>query len=320
MKIQRAVLTLHWCGSWSPPRSVPNSVNGWWCDEKHEYAFLGFSYSVAACQSVEQLKSDFRDIRSRFQGRYVRLYGTCDRYGFYNDVIEAAWTAGLGIHALIWFGFTGGNEWMRRRDELFRVLHSNAKARFVTRAVQFGSEPLFDRVIDPYWLADEVNRAKWNVGQMGIKVTVSDLAYSYQREWNKGARHVLDNVDVVDAHMLPYFSPQATTARNSWPLIMQDLNWFMKNSNGKKIYLSENGWPSSTSSNIQPNSANAVANVRNEHDYYTLLDQHCSEFKRMTGGGVGWFAHIYSDSQEGGYGVYNQEGGLKFPFRPRTEC
>jgi hypothetical protein len=32
------------------PSSVPASTNGWWCDPVNEYAFLGFSYEVTACE------------------------------------------------------------------------------------------------------------------------------------------------------------------------------------------------------------------------------------------------------------------------------
>ncbi len=55
-------------------------------------------------------------------------------------------------------------------------------------------------------------------------------------------------------------------------------------------------------------------------DYYKLLDSQCGYFKTVPGGGVGWFAHIYSDAQEPGYGIYNDAGSLKFPFSPITSC
>ena len=51
-----------------------------------------------------------------------------------------------------------------------------------------------------------------------------------------------------------------------------------------------------------------------------LLDQHCEDFKAAPGGGVGWFAHIYSDYMEPGYGIYNTSGHRKFAFNPRTHC
>jgi hypothetical protein len=54
--------------------------------------------------------------------------------------------------------------------------------------------------------------------------------------------------------------------------------------------------------------------------YYKLLDDHCEDLKAVIDGGVGWFAHIYSDDMEPGYGIYDDNGQLKFPFRPRTSC
>jgi hypothetical protein len=70
----------------------------------------------------------------------------------------------------------------------------------------------------------------------------------------------------------------------AWPLVLQDLQFFIDNGKGKKMYFDEviavfssspwlrkaliliqNGWPSVTSEGVQPNSPNAVANVQNEH-------------------------------------------------------
>ena len=33
------------------PDSVPSSLDNWWCDPSTEYAFMGFSYEVTACES-----------------------------------------------------------------------------------------------------------------------------------------------------------------------------------------------------------------------------------------------------------------------------
>jgi hypothetical protein len=33
------------------PSTVPNNLNNWWCDPATEYAFVGFSYEITACQS-----------------------------------------------------------------------------------------------------------------------------------------------------------------------------------------------------------------------------------------------------------------------------
>jgi len=301
------------------PSSTPDSTDGWWCDPKTEYAFVGFSYEVSACQSKSDLTSQFKDIRNRFNGRYVRLYGACDRKGFYDDIIEAAWEAGVGVHALIWFGFDGGNIWETRRDSLFSTLHSNPKAPYVIRVVQFGSEPLFDSVLPPATLASQVNSAKSNLKSLGIPVTVSDMAYSYQKEGGTDA--VLEAIDSVNAHILPYFATNAKGGADAWSNVAGDISWFMNSkAGGKKIWLDENGWPSESSQGVQPNSRTAHTDIGQEQAYFDLLDSQCSYFKK-TNGGIAWFAHIYSDDQEPGYGIlYTAGGKLKFPFSPKTSC
>ncbi|KAF8151023.1 glycoside hydrolase superfamily [Crassisporium funariophilum] len=299
------------------PATVPSSTTNWWCNANTEYAFMGFSYEVTNC-NLTKLRKEFLDIKQRFKGRYVRLYGACDRSGFYDDVVDAAWGAGIGVHALIWFGWDDPNIWKTRRDALFSTLHSNPKAKFVTRVVQFGSEPLFDWALDAPDLATQIKSAKSSLASLGIPVTISEMAYGYQKQ--DGSKAVLDAIDLIDAHMLPFFSTQASTASQSWPIVMTDINWFIENGQNKKMYLSQNGWPSVTYDGVQPNSPSAVANVQNERDYFTLLDDHCSYFKTAPAGGIGWFAHIYSDEQEPGYGIYNTNGVLKFPFAPKTTC
>ncbi|KII92263.1 glycoside hydrolase family 17 protein [Plicaturopsis crispa FD-325 SS-3] len=300
------------------PLFPPKNLDHWWCSDETEYAFLGFSYEVTACQSRSQLLKDFNDIRYHFHSRYVRLYGACDRKGFYDDIVNAAWENSLGVHALIWFGFTGSDQWIGRRDSLFHTLHTNPKAKFVTRLVQFGSEPLFDDVLPHAELARQVRLAKANLSSLHIPVAVSELAYGYQERG--GAQDVLDAIDIINIHMLPFFAQNASTAFKSWPNVLNDLDWFINHGKGKKMYFDENGWPSVTSEGVQNNSIYAVANIQNEHDYYTLLDRKCTYLKGIVHGGVGWFAHIYSDNMEPGYGIYDKHGKMKFPFNPRTSC
>lgn len=109
------------------------------------------------------------------------------------------------------FGFDGGSEWKGRRDALFKSLHSNPKAKLVTRGVQFGSEPLFDNVLPHDQLAQQVHAAKANLSSLNIPVTVSELAYGYQE--HGGAQDVLDALDFINIHMLPFFSQKASTGK-----------------------------------------------------------------------------------------------------------
>jgi len=304
------------------PSDVPASTDGWWCDLDDEFGFLGFSYEITSCPNLAQLQTDFSNMRKTFNSRYVRLYGVCDQVGFYDNVIAAAWENTLGVHALVWCGFNNCNLLSSRFSALSSSLHNNPKGKFVTRVVQMGTEPLFDDVITPEALTAQVINAKANLSDIGVLVTVSELAYGYQERNASGSKNVLNAVDVINAHMLPFFAGDATRGQNAWPDVLSDLQYFIDHGLGKKIILSENGWPSTDQgiANIKPQSPNAVASVGDEQAYYQLLDSRCEHFKYVVGGGVGWFAHIYLDTQEPGYGIYNVSGGLKFPFAPRTNC
>jgi hypothetical protein len=68
---------------------------------------------------------------------------------------------------------------MTRRDVLLSTLHSNPKAKWVTRVVQFGSEPLFDNVLPHAQLATQVKLAEQNLSSVHIPVTVSELAFGF---------------------------------------------------------------------------------------------------------------------------------------------
>ena len=73
-----------------------------------------------------------------------------------------------------------------------------------------GTEPLFDDVITPQALTTQVTNAKQNLSDIGVQVTVSELAYGYQVRNASGSQAVLDAVDVINAHMLPFFAGDAT--------------------------------------------------------------------------------------------------------------
>ena len=153
-------------------------------------------------------------------------------------MIEAAWENTLSVHALIWFGFYGDDIWKTRRDSLFATLHSNPLAPFVTRVVQFGSEPLFDSVLSPQALATQVTNAKHNLSSLLINVTVSEMAYGYQKNTDH-AQVVLDALDSINIHILPFFDQSASTAKKSWPIVQSYLDFFVQYGGGKKMYFDE---------------------------------------------------------------------------------
>jgi exo-beta-1,3-glucanase (GH17 family) len=95
---------------------------------------------------------------------------------------------------------------MGRRDALVQVISSNPKAKFVTRLVQFGSEPLFDHVLSPSQLAQQVTSLNSQLKPYGIPVTISDLRVGWSR-----ADALIKEVPLFDVHELPFFSGSATT-------------------------------------------------------------------------------------------------------------
>ena len=107
-------------------------------------------------------------------------------------------------------GFSNCNLMQSRFNALSSILHTNPKGKFVTRIVQMGTEPLFDDVITPQALTTQVNNAKANLSDIGVQVTVSELAYGYQERNASGSQAVLDAIDVINAHMLPFFAGDAT--------------------------------------------------------------------------------------------------------------
>jgi exo-beta-1,3-glucanase (GH17 family) len=114
---------------------------------------------------------------------------------------------------LIWFGWDDPNIWKTRRDNLFESLLSNPKAKFVTRVLQFGSEPLYDWALDPAQLTEQVKAAKVTLASLQVPVTISEMAYGYQK--HNGATDVLAAIDVVDAHILPFFASDASTGESA---------------------------------------------------------------------------------------------------------
>ncbi len=114
-------------------------------------------------------------------------------------------------HHIRQFGFDGSNKWKTRRSALFTTLHTNPKAKFVTRGVQFGSEPLFDNVLSAKDLAKQVRAARANLSSLNIPVTVSEMVYGYQK--TPGFQEVLDSIDFINVHMLPFFSQDALKGR-----------------------------------------------------------------------------------------------------------
>ncbi|KIJ52657.1 glycoside hydrolase family 17 protein [Sphaerobolus stellatus SS14] len=302
-------------------------LNQWWCDINNEQGFLGFSYyviripSVEVCMNSTYLLRDFTRMRTEFNARYVRLYSWCDDdVNFFNDVINAAYQAGIGVYATVWFGFDGTDQWEGRRDNIIQTVKTNPLAPYVIRSIDVGSEPLFDGVLPADQLADQVVFMQQNVHPFGIGVAISEMQYGYTS--TNGSQAILDVIDFVHAHNLPFFDWDAVNATFAWPSVKNSTDWFYQQTGGKKkIMFTQTGWPSNAEVWL-PNVPSASSTVSDEETFARLLDSKCEFMKETYGhGGVGWFWQIYSEESLSGWGwIQGSNGAPKFSFKPRTAC
>jgi len=296
---------------------VPDSPNGistddWWCDSDSEYAFMGFSWAINGCPSKSDIASNFKQMK-QFGARYVRLYGACDRGSFNDDLVDAAYSSGMGVYYLVWFGFDGSSKWKDRLNGVLDTVDSNPRAKYVIRTITLGSEALFDHAISAGELVNQLGNIRDRVKSKGIKVSTSEMAYLLKDNTN-----VLDAVDNAQLNVLPFFAGDATHGSNARNRVLSDVNGISKANGSKKILLTQTGWPS-TDEIWKANSRSAVASVSSEAGYYDVLDGLCDEFKGFPKGGVGWFAHVWDDAGLGGWGIM-KNGKPKFDFNPRTKC
>ena len=93
---------------------------------------MGFSYDLSSCPSLAKLNTDFANMRTKYKARYVRMYGICENNskGTYANIVEAAAAQGLGVYALVWFGFDGDDKWKSRLSDITSLIQSNPKVRF----------------------------------------------------------------------------------------------------------------------------------------------------------------------------------------------
>jgi len=181
------------------------------------------------------------------------------------------------------------------------------------------SEPLYDSVLPAARLANEVKKLKSQVAHYGIKVAISEMQYAYTVR--HGSQAILDAIDVVHAHQLPFFNKDATTGANAWPSVSSSTSWFIqKTKNSKKIIFTQTGWPTNTKT-WKANSPKGVASVQSSKEYADLLDKNCELMKKLAGhGGIGWFWQIWSDTSLDGWGIIGSNGKPKWNFAPRTAC
>ncbi|MBW0535485.1 hypothetical protein O181_075200, partial [Austropuccinia psidii MF-1] len=259
--------------------------NEWWCDQSDESAWLGFSYDVSDCPSRAQMAVAFKWMRNVKKARYVRIYSACDATPFNRDLIEAAAQTGVGVYALIWFGFDGDGKWKARKQALLREIKVNQKAPYVIRAVTLGSEPLYDNVLPVNDLIYQLKDLKRQLSSLSIKVTLSEMPSGYMSHQNTSG--IFEAVDFVSLHSFAFFEQSATTAEKVGPVLERDVHYGLREGKGKKVVITQTGWPSNM--NIwKANSPKAVASIAQEKAYFSKLNDYCEYFSDRQ---IGWFSH-----------------------------
>ncbi|KAH7101498.1 glycoside hydrolase [Auriculariales sp. MPI-PUGE-AT-0066] len=305
----------------TPPQGRAPSIPAykWWCDRRTEYAFMGFSYDVNSCPSKALMARSFKQMRQQYKARYVRIYGACtSNHAFYDQIVAAAYEAGVGVYGLIWFGFNGPSDknWEGQLNGLIKTIKTNRYAPYVIRSVAIGSEPLYDGAIQANELVNKIVATRKQISALGVHVSTSEMAYKLAQYVN-----VLGVTDSVQLNLLPFFSSSASigNSTSAHQQVIKELDQMKAATRGtKKLLVTQTGWPSNTAV-WKPNSRSARADIFNEQKYYDMLDGFCWTFKRYPAGGVGWFAHIWEDNDLPGWGIV-KNGIAKIVFRPKTQC
>ncbi|KAH9812873.1 glycoside hydrolase superfamily [Melampsora americana] len=286
--------------------------SGWWCERKDEYAWLGFSYDVGDCPSENEMSLRFKWMKKMKGARYVRIYNTCDQILFNQNLINSAVNAQIGIYGLIWFGFQGDSLWKIRKENLLKEIRKNKWAPYVIRVITLGSEPLFDEVLNVKELTDELKKLSNELKPYGIPVTISEMTYGFQK--NHDSPSLFEVMDLISLNVLPVFDTDASTSNLAWRFVKFCISYGKLHGNGKPVVITQTGWPSNKD---QAGDSKAMTDIRQEKDYFDLLNDHCDDFKEQ---GVGWFAHIFAEESLSGWGIVLENNSEKFSFNPLTNC
>jgi len=267
--------------------------------------FLGFTYS--SCSNQNTMNKDFALMKT-LGARHVRMYGDCDGVNYLEMFLNAAGPQDLGVLATIWFGYDGTDQWKTRETSIINTTLNHPYGYLVV-AISVGNEELFDNTISASALIGEFQHIHNRLGSVKIPVSTSELTFKYENDVANAADIILDNCH-------PYFATDASTGDAAWPDVSSDMKHFKSVVPNKKIVITETGWPSVVSS-WKPNSPRCVTDLKNEQAYWTLMADHCPDFKAWN---IGYFAFCFNEDCMTGWGVVNDNDKPKFTWVEKTAC
>ncbi|KAG9402981.1 hypothetical protein AC1031_006520 [Aphanomyces cochlioides] len=207
-------------------------------------AFQGLSVAYDSNANPNGIKDDFQRIKQRFGA--VRTFQTAGT----RNHIQAAGEVGIGIYAGVWIRGSDADT----SNDMQAVVAGVKSYPNNVKAVFVGNEDLSNGV-DPSVVIAKVQQMKQLLRNAGFpNIPVGSV--QTDGAWNGNGRNLANNCDILGVNIHPFFSGVVSRTqpiedlKSRWN---QMVNWFP----GKKIMLTETGWPTAGSAydGHQPNLA-----------------------------------------------------------------
>lgn len=314
----------------SPATPRLHTRESWWCGPELQYGFLGFSYPLedadcdAESNSFEKINTDFSRMKRQFGATMVRIYAPeCRDESIWRNLLRAGVANNLAIIPQVWWGFTSNQSlWLKTRAAILSVLSSEPLAPFVFHSLAFGSEPIGDHVDGgPDGFIADLNATRGMLAPYGLPISMSEdwdrpgtLASADRTALGPVGVKIAPLMDNLQLHPMPYYHANIyPSADGVWPYFEWYIDFVKRNLPGLPILITETQWSSMLGGAHDRGWGNPGEDIGNFTIFWDIVQGHC-EFWRDNG--VGWFAHVYDDSQEVGMGLIGEDGELKMDFDP----
>ncbi|GAA6024522.1 hypothetical protein JCM11491_006687 [Sporobolomyces phaffii] len=307
-----------------PSSGAPTqSRKDWWCEDRELYGFLGFSYPLEvvdcadASNGFEQIDKDLKRMKSEFGSTMVRPYAvSCREVSVWENLVKACVQNEMGLIVQIWWGFAEDQTlWEKTEASIVELFESSSLAGiapYVIHSASFGSEPIGDGVLGSNFVSSLAKfRSKMN--GFGVPVGISE-------DWDRGqlnsggkiaglGAEISKNTDVAHLHVMPYYHPDsAPLASDAWPA---------RTNLDRPTIITQSMWSSKSGGTHGRGGHDDQANQDGFKTYWEAFSSNCAFFKEHR---VGWFVHVFDDSQEPYFGMVRSDGATKIKGWKPERC
>ncbi|GAA5882841.1 hypothetical protein JCM16303_002489 [Sporobolomyces ruberrimus] len=307
------------------------SRDEWWCKDSELYGFLGFSYplEVVDCSNpwnqFDKINGDLKRMKDEFGATMVRPYAvSCREVSIWENLVRACAENGMGLVVQVWWGFDKDQSlWEHTQASLYKLFESSsvsAIAPYIVHSASFGSEPIGDGVLGDDFISKlAAFRSKMN--SFGIPVGISEdwdrpQLSSGGKLTSKG-RNVLKNTDIAHLHVMPHYHPDtAPFISDAWPYAAAQIAWARENLKQPTL-VTQTMWSSEQGGLHARGGHDEEANLAAFTTYWDAFSSNCGFFKFEQ---VGWFVHVFDDSQESFFGMIGSDGKSKIKGWKPQRC